>query len=125
MTWPQVEEMAAAGMGIEPHSKTHPDLRDRDHDFLVWQILGSAQTIQAHTGLAPRFFNYPSGRYDETVINFLQEIDFWGAVTTWNGAYHAWDGRYEFDRVRISDRDTLASLAEKLAPAPPEAPDDP
>ena len=36
LTWEQVEEMSAAGMVFEPHSKTHPDLRGQDHDYLVW-----------------------------------------------------------------------------------------
>ncbi len=115
MTWAQIEEMAAAGMDFQPHTKTHPDLRDREHDFLVWEILGCAQTIEAHTGRYPRFFAYPSGRYDETVVSFLQEINLWGAVTTWNGYYHVWPERFEWNRVRVSGGDTPAVLAEKLA----------
>jgi len=115
MTWAQIEEMAAAGMGIEPHTKTHPDLRNRDRDFLTWQILGSAQTIEAHIGRYPRFFAYPSSRYDENVIEFLQEINFWGAVTTWNGTFHNWEDRYELRRVRLSGGNSPAVLAEKLS----------
>lgn len=118
LTWAQIEEMVAAGMDIEPHSKTHPDLRDRGHEFLVWEILGSAQTIQAHTGRYPRFFAYPSGRYDDAVIAFLQEINFWGGITTWSGAHHSWDDRYEIERIRVSGGDNIAVLAGKLAYEP-------
>ena len=107
--------MAAAGMDFEPHTKNHPDLRDRDHDFLVWEILGAAQTIQAHIGRYPRFFAYPSSRYDETVIEFLQEINLWGAVTTWNGSFHTWEDRYEIRRIRVSGGDSAAVLAGKMA----------
>ena len=114
MTWPQIEEMVAAGMDVEPHSKTHPDLRGQDYDFLVWEILGSAQTVEAHTGRYPRFFAYPSGRYDEAVIALLQQIDFWGGVTTWTGLYHTWDDRFELHRIRMSGGDSAAVLAEKL-----------
>ncbi len=122
MTWAQVEEMSAAGMDFYPHSKTHPDLREQDHAFLVWEILGSAQTIEAHTGRYPRFFAYPSGRYDEYVIAFLQEIEFWGAVTTWSGSYHTWENRFEMRRIRVSGGDSAAVLAEKLAMPPEPAP---
>jgi peptidoglycan/xylan/chitin deacetylase (PgdA/CDA1 family) len=124
MTWAQIEEMAAAGMHFMPHSKTHPDLRDRDHDFLVWEILGSAQTVQAHTGRYPRFFAYPSGRYDDAVIDFLQEIEFWGGVTTWNGTFHNWVERYEFGRIRITSADSPDALADKLKePTPTPEPE--
>lgn len=116
MTWDQIRDLVAAGMVVEPHSKTHPDLRGQEYDFLVWEILGSAQTIQANTGRYPRFFAYPSGMYDHATIEFLKEINFWGAVTTWNGMDHAWESRFELDRIRISGGDTVAVLAAKLNP---------
>jgi peptidoglycan/xylan/chitin deacetylase (PgdA/CDA1 family) len=122
MTWPQIEEMAAAGMDIEPHSKTHPDLRNRPRDFLVWEILGSAQTVEAHIGRYPRFFAYPSGWYDDALIDFLKEIQFWGAVTTWYGWDHTWPERYELQRIRVSGGDSARILAEKLRLEPTEMP---
>jgi peptidoglycan/xylan/chitin deacetylase (PgdA/CDA1 family) len=122
MTWPQIEEMAAAGMDIEPHSKTHPDLRNRPRDFMIWEILGSAQTVEAHTGRYPRFFAYPSGWYDDTLIEFLKEIQFWGAVTTRYGWQHSWPDRYELRRIRINGGDSALILAEKLRLEPTEMP---
>lgn len=114
LTWPQIEEMSAAGMDIEPHTKTHPDLRHRSHDFLIWQILGSAQTVEAHIGRTPRFFAYPSGHYDAAVIGVLKEIGLWGAVATHQGTIHTTDSLYELKRVRIRHSDTLYSYAIKL-----------
>jgi peptidoglycan/xylan/chitin deacetylase (PgdA/CDA1 family) len=122
MTWPQVEEMATAGMDFEPHSKTHPDLRGKPHDFLVWEILGSAQTVAAHIGRSPRFFAFPSGWYDEELISFLKEIEFWGAVTTWYGWDHTWEERFQLQRIRINGGDTALVLAEKLKLESLEAP---
>lgn len=122
MTWDQIEEMVRAGMDIEPHSKSHRDLRERDHDFLIWEILGSAQTVEAHTGRYPRFFAYPSGQYDEAVVEVLKEINFWGAVTTWYGQYHTWEDRFELTRVRISGGDNVVIFAAKLTPEPDDEP---
>ncbi|MBI3361142.1 MAG: polysaccharide deacetylase family protein, partial [Chloroflexi bacterium] len=56
MTWPQIEEMAQAGNDVEPHTKDHVDLRRRKRDYLIYQILGSKQTVEAHTGREARFF---------------------------------------------------------------------
>jgi len=114
LAWSEVDVMNSAGMDIEPHTKTHPDLRGRDHDFLIWQILGSAQTVEAHIGHFPRFFAYPSGRYDAAVLQVVQKIGLWGVVTTQQGTIHASNGLYELKRVRIRNSDTLDSFALKL-----------
>jgi peptidoglycan/xylan/chitin deacetylase (PgdA/CDA1 family) len=123
LTWRQVEQMAAAGMGFEPHTKNHPDLRQKSKAFLVWEILGCAQTLEARLGRYPRFLAYPSGVYDDRVIEFLHEIHFWGAVTTRFGADHTWEGRFELRRVRISGGDDAAVLAAKLHWEPEPVPE--
>jgi peptidoglycan/xylan/chitin deacetylase (PgdA/CDA1 family) len=107
LTWEMIEEMAAAGIRFEPHSRTHPDLRDRERDFLIWEILGPQQTLGAHLGYTPRYFAYPAGRYDETVIEVLDELQFWGAVTTQGGKWHGFGDRFEWTRLRVHNYTVL------------------
>lgn len=114
MDWGMLEEMAAAGMRIEPHSKTHPDLTQHDRDFIVWEVLGSAETIEAHTGSKPRYFAYPGGRYDEATIAIVQELDFWGAVTTEHGEWHGFNDRYQWSRVRVRNVTSIEEFANLL-----------
>ncbi len=90
MSWDMVEEMSAAGMRIEPHSKTHADLTAREREDIVYEVLGSTETIAAHIGERPRFFCYPGGRYNETTLEVVAELDFWGAVTTASGDWHSY-----------------------------------
>ena len=116
MTWPMIEEMAAAGMRMESHSKSHPDLRGASREELVWQILGSQETLAAHIGYTPRYFCYPGGRYDEETIAVLQELDFWGAVTTAGGKWHGFDDRYEWTRLRMRYTTSLPVFADMVAP---------
>ncbi len=101
MDWLMIEEMARAGMRIEPHSKTHPDLTSHDRDFVIWEVLGSAETIASHIGYRPRYFAYPGGRYDDDVEQIVAELDFWGAVTTEGGLWHGFNDRYNWPRIRI------------------------
>lgn len=101
MTWAMVEEMARAGHRFESHSRTHPDLTKKDHDDLVWEILGAQETIAAHTGSRPRYFCYPGGDYNADTIQMLRDLDYWGAVTTANGSWHGFNGRFEWQRIRI------------------------
>jgi peptidoglycan/xylan/chitin deacetylase (PgdA/CDA1 family) len=102
MNWAQIEEMSRAGMNMESHSKSHRDLRGRDHDFLVYELLGSFESLAAHTGKTPRMFCYPGGRYDDTTLQMARELDVWRAVTTQAGMNHTTDNRLEMPRVRVS-----------------------
>lgn len=118
MSWAMIEEMAAVGMRIENHSKTHADMTAQERDGLIWQIQGAQETLTAHLGYAPRFFCYPGGRYDEDTIAMLQELGFWGAVTTAGGKWHGFDDRYEWSRLRMRFTTDMPTFAALVEPAP-------
>lgn len=112
LTWEQARTMSAAGMAIESHSRSHPDLTDGcDADCLVWQIRGSIETIAAEIGIRPRFFCYPAGRQNATVRAALAQEGIVAAVTTQPGALHTSDRLLELPRVRIRGTTTLSEFA--------------
>ena len=112
MNWAMIEEMAAAGHRFEPHSRTHSDLRGREADFLIWEMLGPQQTLAAHLGYTPRYFSYPAGRYDDAVLAILPKLDYWGATTTAGGYTLGFDNRYEWPRLRVRNNTPLAEFAD-------------
>lgn len=114
LTWDMVIEMHQAGMEFGSHSYRHSDLTGRDLDFLVYEILGSKEAIEARIGQPVRFFSYPAGRYDETTIRVVASAHFWGAVTTRWGVDQSFDERFELVRLRVRGTDTVPVLAEKL-----------
>ena len=115
LTWKMVQEMAAAGHNFEPHSRTHPELTNRDRDYLIWEMLGPQETLAYHIGYTPRYFSYPSGRYDDAVIAMLQEIGYWGAVTTVSGKEHSFTDRYTWTRLRIRHNTPLAEFVDLVS----------
>lgn len=117
MTWEMIKGMSRAGMDIESHARTHRDLRNRDFQFLVWEILGPIEQITAHTGKRPRFFCYPSGRYDDAVIRMLRSVQTWAAVTTEHGATHTLANAMTWRRIRVHGRATLDQFAATLKAA--------
>ncbi|MCS7055258.1 MAG: polysaccharide deacetylase family protein [Thermoflexales bacterium] len=117
LTWEMVKEMSAAGMDIESHARTHRDLRNRDFQFLVWEILGPIEQITAHTGKRPRFFCYPSGRYDDAVIRILRSVETWAAVTTEHGSVHTLANAMTWRRIRVHGRASLEQFAAMLRSA--------
>jgi peptidoglycan/xylan/chitin deacetylase (PgdA/CDA1 family) len=111
VTWQQLREIHAAGMEIEAHSRDHPDLRGRDVDFLVWQVLGPDEAIAAHVGERPRFYAYPSGTYDENVVAVLKSDHYWGALTITQGMLQSTDRLFELRRIRVRGRYLADDLA--------------
>jgi peptidoglycan/xylan/chitin deacetylase (PgdA/CDA1 family) len=116
MTWDHVKEMSKAGMRIESHSKTHPDLSIAEREYIIYEALGSQETIAAHIGYIPRYFCYPSGRYNKETIAILEELDYWGAVTTADGSWHGFNDRFEWPRIRIRNITTLAEFGDMVNP---------
>lgn len=115
LSWTQIGQMAQAGMDMESHTKNHPDLRGRDYDFLVYQLLGSAESLQAYTGRASHILAYPGGRYDDAVLSVLATLPVWRAVTTEPGVLHTTDNRLEMPRQRIHNYTGVAGLLSLLA----------
>jgi peptidoglycan/xylan/chitin deacetylase (PgdA/CDA1 family) len=114
MTWHQIAEMAAANMQMQSHTRDHPDLRGRDYDFLVYQLLGAQESLVAHTGAAQHAFAYPAGHYDDAVRSFLRGLGVQQAVTTQHGALHTTDGALELSRVRVRSTTGVNALAALL-----------
>ncbi len=101
MTWADMREMAEAGMSIQGHGRDHYDLRGRSIEFLVYQVLGIKEAVEAHTARPVVFFCYPSGKYDDNVIAVLESAGYLGAVTVEWGATQRLDNRYTWPRIRV------------------------
>ena len=117
LSWDQIVEMAAAGMSMEAHTKNHLSLRERDRDFLIYELLGSRESLAAHTGVESRMLSYPAGRYDELSLQMTRELDFWLAVTTQPGEAHITTNRLELSRLRVSYDMQAPGLAHLLQSA--------
>lgn len=114
LNWAQINEMAQAGMSMEGHTRTHLDLRNRDRDFLVFEIVGSLESLQAHTDQAARMFSYPAGRYDDDTLRIMNSSEVLRAVTTQIGAYHTTDNAMEVSRLRVHGNLSVAGLDQLL-----------
>jgi peptidoglycan/xylan/chitin deacetylase (PgdA/CDA1 family) len=114
MTWPQIEEMAAAGQHFGSHSRDHPSLKGQSADYLVWQALGGKEALEEHLGQHPRWISYPAGQYDDRTIAVYESAGYWGGLTTRQGATHTLDNIFELRRVRVRGSYTAADLGRLL-----------
>ncbi len=118
MSWDNIIEMHAAGMEIGAHSKRHYDLRSDDTDFLVYEILGSKEAIEARIDEPVRVFVYPSGKYTPLTAKVVASANYWVALTTQYGAMETHATRFELPRIRIRGADTLTQFINKLENLP-------
>lgn len=114
VSWAQIAEMSSAGMDMESHTKTHSDLRSRAYDFLVYEMLGSMESLNAYTGRTTHMFSYPVGRYDDATLSVASSLPIWRAVTTQNGYLMTTDNRLELPRLRIHNFTGVTGLLELL-----------
>ena len=119
LTWDDARVMAEAGMSVQAHGRDHYDLTNRSYEFLVYQILGAREAVEAHTGRPVRFFCYPSGRYDAATIAIVEAAGYWGAVTTAWGTDLRLDNRFTWPRIRVKGHwsvENFANVLEQLSP---------
>lgn len=119
MTWRETGLLSEAGQSLQSHGRDHYDLTNRSYDFLVFQILGGKEAVEAHTGKAVTFFCYPSGRHDADARAVVESAGYLGAVTTAWGMSLRLDNRYAWPRIRIKgawDVEMFAAILDDLQP---------
>lgn len=67
LSWEQIREMAAWGITIGSHTRTHRDLTRLDPEELEREVRGSKEEIEKHLETSVRFFSYPFNRLDRRV----------------------------------------------------------
>lgn len=115
LTWDMAREMATAGISIESHGRNHVGLAGKDDDYLVWQALGSLETIEHELGVRPRFVSYPAGEYDQRTIDVFRSANYWAGATTRQGATLNNEQPFELPRIRVRNTTTPDDLIRLLS----------
>lgn len=74
VTWAQLLEMHQAGMDIQCHTNSHPAnpyLADLTTEQIIAQITGVTNAFAAHGLPAPVHHGYPSGSYNDKVVDAI------------------------------------------------------
>ncbi len=125
MSWEQVRQLAAAGMEVGGHTRTHPILsRITDRSVLHDEIAGCSEDIQRAVGHVPLAFAYPTGGNEAMSAEADAEIRSCG-FQIWFSAVHSFatlNSRSvaRTPRVRINFGDDYRAFRMALArlPAP-------
>jgi peptidoglycan/xylan/chitin deacetylase (PgdA/CDA1 family) len=115
-SWPQLAEMAKAGMSIESHTVHHLDLTTLSDAQLAEELGASRSAIQQHLGVSVRFLAYPGGKFNLRVVAAARVAGYVACVTVVPGTALSVDGVYRWPRMSVSRWETLASFRKALGP---------
>jgi peptidoglycan/xylan/chitin deacetylase (PgdA/CDA1 family) len=115
-SWPQLGEMAKAGMSIESHTAHHLDLTTLSDAQLAEELGSSRSAIQQHLGASVRFLAYPGGKFNSRVEAAARVAGYVACVTVVPGTTLSLDGVYRWPRIGVSRWETLASFRKALGP---------
>jgi len=81
LNWQELATLAASGVTLGSHSRTHRDLTSLDQTDVDREIGESVDRIRMETGATPIGFAYPYGRVNHTVAARVAARCAWGCTT--------------------------------------------
>lgn len=82
LTWPQAEELQAAGHVVASHTESHRELTRLDDESLERELAGSKADLEARLGRPVVDFCYPRGMHDARVREAVRRAGYERAVVT-------------------------------------------
>jgi len=81
LNWDEIGALHAAGVAIECHTRTHPDMRTLSETRMQEECEQADELIGRRLGRRPDYFAYPFGYHDRKVRDFARRR-YRGSVTT-------------------------------------------
>jgi len=103
ITWAQLAEMVAAGMGIGGHDVNHIQLAGPvppvSQDQMRYQVTNVKEVLQDQLGILVDSMAYVGGGYDDTLMTIVQQAGYSTARSINRGVIQGTDRRF---RLRVS-----------------------
>jgi peptidoglycan/xylan/chitin deacetylase (PgdA/CDA1 family) len=121
----QVRGLLAAGWELDTQGFSHADLITLDAQRLHYEVAVARSVLQQRYDVPVKWFCYPSGHYDSTVIAAVKAAGYEGSTTVVPGWAHPQDDLYRLHRLRVLGGTTAEQLLAQVAsvrdepPAPP------
>jgi len=121
MHWDDLRRLAAEGLTLAPHTRSHPMMNRVSLDEAREEALQSREDLEREIGSVLPLFAYPSGGFTNEVSRMLEQVGFQAAFTTERGvnALKKAD-RMQLQRINVSSRLPFAAVrTQMLSPTIP------
>jgi peptidoglycan/xylan/chitin deacetylase (PgdA/CDA1 family) len=85
LDWDELRSLAAEGVALVAHSRTHPRLDRLPLARAREEVIGSVEDLEQELGAAPPVFAYPGGGYTDALVSWMETAGFELAFTTARG----------------------------------------
>ena len=115
--WNDLRLLAKQGVTLGAHTQTHPLMNRVSTQEACAEAVNSMVDLQAQIGDVPPIFAYPSGGFNDDVVQALAQEGFALAFTTDRGLNH-WPASdpLRIKRLNIGSRTSLNSMRTQLLP---------
>lgn len=85
LDWDDLRRLSREGVSLGAHSQTHPVLCGMRPHLIRQEVRGAQEDLRREIGHVLPIFSYPSGAYDETVVEILSDEGIRAGFTTEDG----------------------------------------
>lgn len=103
LTSAQLQEMDKAGMEIESHSVTHPELNTLSYDKQLQELKDSKDSLEKLLGREVPYLAYPFGKFNSDTLKIVEDLGYKMAFSTVIGDASKSDGLYKLHRLYVSN----------------------
>lgn len=116
LNWQEIRELAADGVTIAAHSRTHPLLTQVSESQVQTEVEGSQEDLRRELGYTTPAFCYPNGTHNDTVVRYLKRAGYVLGFTTVEGhnRLHSAD-LLRLHRTNVTLRTSTAVLGWRLS----------
>jgi peptidoglycan/xylan/chitin deacetylase (PgdA/CDA1 family) len=111
LAWSDIRDLLRAGMEIGGHGADHLDLSKMSEKQQMLQVTRCLDTVARYTGVRPKTYAYPSGRYNPATLTVMHDAGIEAAFTMRYGLVRSLKEPFRMPRVRIN-RSTAAATFE-------------
>ncbi len=107
------DPVAAKLITVGSHTHTHPQMSQLDDAALDYELTHSKELLERWTGRPVRHFAYPSGDYDDRILNAMERNGYQSSWTTEPRFTSESDAPHQMPRVSV-DAGTIGLLSAQI-----------
>jgi peptidoglycan/xylan/chitin deacetylase (PgdA/CDA1 family) len=119
LVWPEVRDLAAAGMEIGSHGVTHRRFADLDREEVRDELVRSKQQLEGMLSTPVEIFAYPYNSVRRWMAPLVREAGYRAAVA---GSAHGSADRFALYRIGVYPGTTTEALLKELPKRPAAVP---
>jgi peptidoglycan/xylan/chitin deacetylase (PgdA/CDA1 family) len=101
LSWDEIRDMQARGMGIGSHTLSHTALPEVTIAERQREIIDSKVILEQELGQTVEFLSYPYGKFDPATIAILRQGNYRGACSGITGLNRPGGDSYSLKRINI------------------------